>query len=217
MPPVEPNPSPPAAAPTSVPAAQPGPVVDSAPVEPASRDRGRPSEADLRAEAAAERVQRRQVQEALHAREAELATAREEADRRESAARAEGNARAERFRARFVDAELRAHASVAGIVDLDLIPLIDRSAVAVDDDGNVTGVEAAVAAFRTAKPSFFRQASADVAPTPAAPPAPVTPTGSPRATPAPEPNPAPTNVRTLDRKDYDRTKREAIAALRGRY
>ena len=57
--------------------------------------------------------------------------------------------------ARVIKAEMRAIAAKAGIVDPDALSLADVSGVKLDKDGNVVGAEAALEAFKTAKPWAF--------------------------------------------------------------
>ena len=90
----------------------------------------------------------------LHARaerlEQELATARQESE------------------ARSVQAELRAEAVRAGMIDLDGMKLVDLSGVRLDPRGEVIGADEIMADLKRAKPWLFGSASSS---TGAAPPA----------------------------------------------
>jgi hypothetical protein len=176
--------------------------------------------AEVRAEAAHRRIGKREAESRAAALQNELTSIRTEADRRESAARAEGNTRAEKIKARAVEAEIKAAAVAEGLQDVDLLPLLDRTGVTCDDDGNVSGVAEAVAAFKAKKPDYFR---------PAAGPAPrpgerVDVRANPlrQAPPQPAPGaqpPAPTSVTAIPRdragrQQYDAAKKAALASLR---
>jgi hypothetical protein len=167
--------------------------------------------ANLRVEAAQRRITERDARDRLTANETEMQRLRTESQQRENAAREAGTATANKVKQRAMDAELKAAAVTAGLRDADLLPLIDRAGIAIDDDGNVTGVQAAVDAFKAKKPEFFQPATpsrgnerVDVR------------TGSP-APPAPPPgnngNPAPPDVRTMPKGDYAKAKRAALAGL----
>lgn len=60
---------------------------------------------------------------------------------------------------RLIRAELKAHAIKAGIVDLDVLRLMDVSALRMDDAGDVQGAAEAVEAFKASKPHLFGQAA----------------------------------------------------------
>ena len=175
--------------------------------------------ANLRVEAAGRRISERDAKERAAVLEREIAQIRQDATNREAAARAEGDTKVGKIKTRTIDAELRAQATAAGLRDLDLLPLIDRTALTCDDDGNVAGVGEAIAAFKTKKPEFF-QAPVGGAPAPLPParsghPAPTPP--GPGAQP-----PAPTSVTSIPRgtpegrAEYAKKKEAAIASLRGR-
>ncbi len=92
---------------------------------------------------------------------------------------AEAQARAAALEARIAEietqgrqlllrAELKAEALRAGMVDLDGLKLLDTSAVSLDDQGEVVGAAALMAAARRAKPWLFAPAnSSSPAPVPA--------------------------------------------------
>ena len=88
---------------------------------------------------------------------------------------------------RIIRAEMRAQASAAGLIDADVIALIDMATVKLDDKGDVVGAKEAVDAFKAAKPHFFKPESltpGTPTPTPGTPfipPASGTPGGTPNA------------------------------------
>jgi hypothetical protein len=170
--------------------------------------------ANLRVEAAQRRITERDARDRLAANETEMQRLRTESAARETAAREAGTSTANKVKQRALDAELRAAAVTAGLRDPDLLPLIDRTGVAIDDDGNVTGVEAAVTAFKAKKPEFFQAPG----PAPRAGERMDVRTGSP-APPAPPPGgggtPAPADVRTMPKGEYGPAKKAALASLRG--
>jgi hypothetical protein len=74
--------------------------------------------------------------------------------------------------ARLVQAELKAEAVRAGMVDLDCLKLIETGSVSVDEDGSVVGATATMAKLRRDKPWLFQQPnSSSVAHAPPAAPA----------------------------------------------
>ena len=82
--------------------------------------------------------------------------ARQEAERKLAEAERAGNER-------LMRAGLKAHAAASGIVDLDVLKLLDlkASGVALDDAGEVLGAKEAIAALKAAKPWAFKQTAAD--------------------------------------------------------
>ena len=56
---------------------------------------------------------------------------------------------------RLIQAELRHHATQAGIIDLEGLKLLDTSAIKLDDDGNVPEASAAVERLKRDKPWLF--------------------------------------------------------------
>lgn len=206
----------------SEPAAPPAPVATPEPAPPPARivepddppAGSRDSISSVRAEAAAERVRRREYQAEVETLKQQAATLQQELAEARNSNSAEAQGRITRLEQRTIDSELRAWAAHEGIVDLDLLPLISKQAVTIDADGNVRGASEAVAAFKAAKPSYFRQPAAP--PDPAgAPPAPAaSSTGSTRPAPAPSPGNEPSSVRDLSRGDFRRAARAAVASLR---
>ena len=92
--------------------------------------------------------------------------------------------------ARVIRAELRAEAVRSGIIDLDALRLVDAGGVKVGDDGEVTGVEAVIKAFKKAKPYLFAKSETPVS---------MVTTSAPARTPAPA-APTPVDARGLDRQ-----------------
>jgi hypothetical protein len=169
--------------------------------------------ANLRVEAAQRRITERDARDRLAANETEMQRLRTESAARETAAREAGTSTANKVKQRAMDAELKAAAVTAGLRDPDLLPLIDRAGITIDDDGNVTGVQAAVDAFKAKKPEFFQAPG----PAPRASERVDVRTGSP-APPAPQPGargPAPADVRTMPKDQYGPAKKAALASLRG--
>lgn len=169
--------------------------------------------AEVRAEAAVRRIGKREAESKATALQAELTTIRADADRREQVARTEGESRTTKVKQRALDAEIKAAAVTAGLRDPDLIVLIDRTGVTIDDDGNVAGVQAAIDALKAKKPEYFQPAVApragervDVRSGSPAPPQPP---------PGPGGTPAPPDVRTMPKGDYNTAKKGALASLRG--
>ncbi len=195
----------PAQAPASPPAAASAPAT-----EPSKA--GRPSEADLRAELAAMRIAERSAREAAEATKAELQRAKEEAEKLIQTQTEGLRKTASTLESRVVESELKAAAMAAGIRDLDLLgtKLLDRGGIKLDENGNVVGVEEAIAKFKQAKPDWFKsEHSEDGAK--ASPPAPKKP-GSSDPPPAPGPREK-VDVRTMTPEQYRDFKRKWMASL----
>jgi hypothetical protein len=112
---------------------------------------------------------------------------------------------------RIINAELKAEAIAAGLQDPDLLPLIDRAAVKIGDDGELVGIKEAIDAFKAKKPEYFKQTRGGNPPAPPALPDPRRGQGNP---PPPNPNPPPTNVKELDPKKYGEAKNALLGDLR---
>jgi len=69
----------------------------------------------------------------------------------------------------LINAELRAVAAQSGIVDLDIVRLIDQSALTIGEDGSIGGAAEAIAALKAAKPWAFGTPAAPVVPKTAGP------------------------------------------------
>ena len=200
LPPAPPPPPPPAPPPV---VHQTPPAPPPAPRPPAASD----DPAALRAEAAAYRVDARTARDQLAAAQAETERVRLEAEQRVTAATTTAQQTTQVFKNCTRDAELKAAALQEGLVDQDLIGLIDKTGIVVGDDGTVTGVTEAVAAFKVKKPSYFTAPSAP----------PTRRIGDPTPPPPINPGPpAPTDVRAQSKADYEAAKRAATASLRGR-
>ena len=103
---------------------------------------------ELRQESAGYRTRANEAKAALAALEAAKAAALAEAEQRVSAAESKANERVLR-------AELKAVALRAGMVDLDGLKLADLSTVALDEHGDVVGVDELMAGLKAAKPYLF--------------------------------------------------------------
>lgn len=116
---------------------------------------------ELRAEAAAQRVARQQAQERADNLARDLDAAKADVPRLIAEEAAKHTPKITKLHGTLINSELKASAVAAGMTDLDLLglPVLDRSKIKVDDDGNVTGVEEALAAFKTKKPEYFKGAS----------------------------------------------------------
>ena len=167
--------------------------------------------ANLRAEAAQQRINARQAREDAEVALASVQEVRDAAARQVEEAEARLASVNQKIKNRTAQEALRAQAVAAGIVDEDLLPLIDRAAVAVDDEGNVTGAAEAVAAFKAKKPEFFRTAQQGPSNISGETPRPQRSGGF--NAPAPNPNPPPASVTTLEPAAYNDRKREAAVAL----
>ncbi len=164
--------------------------------------------ADLRAEAAAHRIDAKREREAREVADNALIAAKADADRRVAEESARHKPILEKARNRAIESELRAQATAAGLEDMDLLPLISRGEIKVDDDFNMTGIAEAVAKFKESKPSYFKQATA--APAPVA--KPVV-TGAPSA---PKPGDTGTvkSVKDMTKAEYDAHKKAMRSRLR---
>ena len=147
---------------------------------------------EVNAEAQGHRLSAAEAKKAHEAATAELARVRAEHDglltaaqqRATDAAAAAEKARAdaatataalsERATQRVINAELRAAAARAGIVDLDAVKLFDASAIKAAEDGSVTIPDDFFAKAKEAKPYLFGAPPADTSsrqkPPPAEPP-----------------------------------------------
>lgn len=54
-----------------------------------------------------------------------------------------------------IKTKIEAEAVAAGIKDLDLVSLVDKKDIKLDENGAITGVSEAIAAFKARKPDFF--------------------------------------------------------------
>lgn len=218
MPPIDDPNAPPQNPPVNLPPNQPAPPVNTqvpANPPPNNQPAGQPGEsvivADLRAEAAARRVEAREAKVSLAETQAALATAQtQSAAERADIQRQADAARsiADRAKERTLKAELKAAATAAGIADQDFIDLIPRDKITIDDELNIVGLDTAITEFKTRKPALFRSAEA--------PQTPPRPTGS---LSAPPPNPGSAHgsaVKDLPPADYKAQKAGALKSLRGR-
>lgn len=179
--------------------------------------------ADLRAEAAAYRVEGKKSAEAAEAARKDAEKARKDAEKAVEEAKKVGNDTSERFRKRAIDAEVKAQAVASGLEDADLLPLIRQNfggEIKMDDEGNITGIDEAIKLAKEKKPSWFKpeggsggnnrrsdrgtnEENSNK-----------TPTGS-NKTPKPKENVTPKNVKDMDPKEYAAWKRGQVSGLRG--
>lgn len=153
--PPAPPPPPPAPPPPAPPPPAPPPP---APAPTAAPHRDPESQvAELRAEAAHHRITARQERERAEAATQQLEELRTSNAAAVEAARQPLQQKIEKANQRILTTELRSAAVQAGLTDLDLIPLLDRSKVTVDDEGVVTGITEAIDAFKKAKPEYFHE------------------------------------------------------------
>lgn len=206
-----PPPAPPAPAPAAAP-----PAPAPAPVEPpAARPGETPEQARIRElnhESMTHRLAAKNANEllaesraALQAAQGQTAQVRQELEGRVSSAQG----LVDKFRTAAINSAVMAHAAAAGIIDPDIVSLIPKAGVTVDDNGDLVGADAAVAAFKTAKPQFFRGAAAAAAPAPG--PGSLLPTA-----PAPAADPGTKPVKEMTKQEYDASRRNYIAGLKGR-
>jgi hypothetical protein len=182
------------------------------PTDPSNRE----TREELRARLAAERIEREKVDRELanakaHATKLETdhAAALEAAKREATEASA---ARLQKMNQRILDSEVRTAAAEAGLVDLDLLPLLSREKITVDEDGNVSGVKEALEELKGKKPDWFRAQQ-----TPPGTGGQQTQTGN-RTTGNPAPpqgtTPPATNVRDMSAADYAAYKQNVLRGFR---
>lgn len=162
---------------------------------------------ELNGEAAHYRVTARTAKEELAEAQTALTAAQGQSEtaRTEAQARVEATQKvADKFKGAAISAELKAAAVAAGIIDLDLIDMIPKASLTIDDEGRVTGVQEAVAAYKVAKPTFFQVAG----------PAPRAASGS-LHTPAPNPNPPVKPLRQMTKEEYAAAKAGGLKQLAG--
>lgn len=64
----------------------------------------------------------------------------------------------QKYKTTLVDMKIQAEAAKVGAIDTEAVAkLIDRAGIAIDDNGNVTGVESAITAMRESKQYLFGQ------------------------------------------------------------
>ena len=80
----------------------------------------------------------------------------------------EGAGEVAALRARLLQAELRAEAARAGMVDLDGVKMVDLAKVVLDEAGGLRDGVGVMAALRAAKPYLFGRSSSSAAPLPKA-------------------------------------------------
>lgn len=88
-----------------------------------------------------------------------LKAEKEEAEKKAQEAAEQAKKAQESAQQRIINTEIRSVARVLNANDPnDVLALIDKSGIEVDDDGNVKGVDEAVKALKAAKPWMFKQA-----------------------------------------------------------
>lgn len=163
---------------------------------------------DLRAEAAAHRVGERKAREELETTKAALAAAQADIDGKLKAENEKATVRITKMQQRVIESDLKAQAVAAGLEDLDLLPLLDRSGIKMDDDGNVTGIKEAIESFKAKKPDYFKKAAGGGEPKPKPK---VTGDGG-----APKPNETPPEtVKTMKPEEYRAWKQSSLRKMRG--
>lgn len=168
---------------------------------------------DIRAEAAAHRIEARKEREAREKAEAERDAARAEIDGKLKTERDTATARITKMQQRVIESDLKAQAVAAGLEDLDLLPLLDRSGINMDDDGNVTGIKEAIEAFKAKKPDYFKKEGGKKAAGNGDGGA-KKPTGDGGA-PPPNKEPPSDNVKKMTRAEYQAWKQSGLRKMRG--
>lgn len=88
--------------------------------------------------------------------ELETHKAKTETEKQELAAKVEKTSKERQmYEEKYINAEVKAHAVAAGIKDIEFVKLIDMKDVKVDEQGNVTGVDKAIADVKARKPEWF--------------------------------------------------------------
>jgi len=128
---------------------------------------------------------REQARIALTERDVAAAQAVRERDEAVAAVREEA-------RQRIIQAEMKAHAIRAGIIDLDALRLADCAAVSIDEAGAVQGADQVMAVLQQQKPYLFSQTHS---------PPPVETTAALQRPPAPS-QPSSVDARTLSREAW---------------
>lgn len=118
----------------------------------------RRNEADLRAEAAAERIAKKQALEQVMDLRTKLEELTAQTEAKVTAGVSKITAKLTKIQARVVEAELKVAAQAAGLQDLDLLPLVDRAKILLTDDDEVTGVKEAIEELKVKKPDWFKAA-----------------------------------------------------------
>ncbi len=188
---------------TTTPAPAAPAAAPAAPAAPATRN-----PAELMAELAAERVSKRDLEARTTQLQEELGRVRTEAEKKTQTEVAAATEKLSRMQKRVVDAELRGKAAESGLADLDLLahPLLDRSKIVVDEEGNVSGIAEAFEELKSKKPEWFKKPG-----TPQTQAAPVT-TGAPTPNPASAPSTADVNAMTPE--EYRKFRADFMRKLR---
>lgn len=79
-----------------------------------------------------------------------------ESEKKELLTKFEASQKKERImQDKLIDAKLEAQAIAAGIKDVELVKLIDKSNLKLNENGDIDGLADAINAFKTRKPDFF--------------------------------------------------------------
>lgn len=54
-----------------------------------------------------------------------------------------------------IDSEIKSQAISSGLIDLDCLPLLDSSEITLDENGNIIGIDSAIADLKSKKPFLF--------------------------------------------------------------
>lgn len=54
-----------------------------------------------------------------------------------------------------IDSEIKSQAISSGLIDLDCLPLLDSSEITLDENGNIIGIDTAIADLKSKKPFLF--------------------------------------------------------------
>jgi hypothetical protein len=88
--------------------------------------------------------------------ELETTKVKSENEKTELASKIEATAKEKQmFEQKYIDSEIKAQAVAAGIKDIELVQLVPKGDIKLDEKGNVIGVEKAIADLKTRKPEWF--------------------------------------------------------------
>ena len=136
---------------------------------------------ELREENKATRLARQELENRLKTIEDELSKTKKDGDEKVSAAQKAADER-------LLRAELKAAAVKAGLVDMDVLKLVDISPLKLNENGEIEGLDKLVEDFKKTKPHFFGAAGAS--------------TSAPGTKPAPKGGNDPVDVTKMSPQDY---------------
>lgn len=168
--------------------------------------------ANVRAEAAAHRVEARRATERAEKAEKDLEKERKEKEKAVEEERKKGGEAAEKLKTRTINSEVKAKAVAEGLEDADLLPLIMQNFgkdIKMDDDGNVVGIDEAIVAAKEKKPSWFKTSGGGRGGGDGG----AGGSGSGKK-PAPVKDVKPRNARTMSKEDYRKFKADEMKKLR---